>query len=486
MVDETPEKELNPKDQIRFPEKTLEEAQQWLANHPESHKPYRKISQGIEEIWVNENNERVLRDVAREKAQIAKYLGNLEKQDPAHYKLITDLEKILPPMREQTRVAVNIPAYLEEKNLYRLLKEYTKQADYQGLPLDFNLYEINVIVNRGNQETPDQSVAEIQRFVNDAKLKGKNFQVNYIDVAFEPPYNNVGNARKVITDLTLLRSLHRQNQTGCLYIETEDADLVNVDPKIIINLITKLDNYPHLDAVLGIQDRCPQVMMQNDLLFFYRRIADYRRILLSRKNYRPENNPKANFMWNRIMTGGWNTGFTAEAYALIDGYDSLMPVGEDICLGLRMSMARGNKLNPNTEVIGRVPSRVDSSPRRYLRYIATGDTDYCASFSDTFTNSLIRRETTDQLLARISHLSHISDNNLKSFENVLNQNYEWIKDSTPNAQEAQKVLAMILLFIGFKKDDCEIFSDSIRIKNIKNLQKSFEDYRRKHTDSPNR
>ena len=74
--------------------------------------------------------------------------------------------------------------------------------------------------------------------------QGKSFQINYVDVEFDSPFNNVGNARRVITDLTLMRSVERQNQNKLPYIETEDADLVTVDKNTVINIINKLDNNP--------------------------------------------------------------------------------------------------------------------------------------------------------------------------------------------------------------------------------------------------
>ena len=147
-------------------------------------------------------------------------------------------------MDSEVRVCVNIPAWMEGKNLYNDLVQYTQQVDSNGRPLDPRLYEINIIINRKTGTASDNSVAEIDRFKSDMTTQGKSFQINYVDVEFDSPFNNVGNARRVITDLTLMRSVERQNQNKLLYIETEDADLVTVDKNTVINIINKLDNNP--------------------------------------------------------------------------------------------------------------------------------------------------------------------------------------------------------------------------------------------------
>lgn len=57
----------------------------------------------------------------------------------------------------------------------------------------------------------------------------------------EPEEANIGFVRKLLTDAVLQRSLDRNNQSQPLYIESEDADLIEVDKRTVFNLISKLD-----------------------------------------------------------------------------------------------------------------------------------------------------------------------------------------------------------------------------------------------------
>lgn len=471
------------------PESSLEEAQRWILNHKDAHKPYTKRKR--DGVWVDSNGEKVSRDVGREKTQIEFYLEQLKTRDLAHYKLINDLSRRIAPMAKETRVAVNIPAWMEGKNLYNLLIEYTRQTDKDGNPINQSLFEINIIVNRRTGTNPDNSVTEIKRFIEDSGIDGNMFLINYIDLELDPPFDNVGNARRIITDLTLLRSIQRSEQTGSLYIESEDADLIRIDNHTVINLINTFDQNPQYDALLGRQDRFPEILMQNDYLFLYRRIDDFRKLILSRRRYEVGVNPNADFLWNRTFTGGWNTGYTAEAYALIGGYDPLMAWGEDLMIGVRISMARSESLLPNTDVIGKTHSRTDSSPRRFIYSIASDDASYGDNFINPKINETIRNESIPKLLDRIKHIARIDETNIEIFQNLFNFHFNYLLQCTPTTADAIKDMKRIMLFLGFKLEDSTTQGDytisadkGVLITNYQNLKESLNSYRKKHSSKP--
>lgn len=464
---------------------SLTEAQSWIKQHPEAHKSYRKIKDASgNQIWVDAEGKPIVRNVEKEREEIEAYLKKLETTDPSHSALIHELTANQSPMKNTTRVVVNVPAWMEGKNLYRLLDQYTKQIDKNGNELDANLYEINIIVNRKKGTPADNSVGEIEKFKADTKAKGKNYNINYVDVEFDEPFNNVGNARRVITDITLIRSLARTSQTDQLYIESEDGDLVNVDPKTVINLIESLDNNPHLDAVRGIQDRLPEAMMENDYLFLYRRAQDFKEMLLRRGAYRPERNPRANYTWNRVITGGWNTGFTAQAYAMIGGYNPYQTKGEDMIMGERFSMARGDGIMPNTDVIGKVPTRSDSSPRRYIWEAASGKAAYGPDFEDESVNKELRDKSPEELMQSISHLARLDDPNASFFQAMLNNEFQFIRATTPNEEKAQSVTQFALMSLGFKREDYEFKNSKLIILEWANVKNALNNYRVRHKIPP--
>jgi|GEM_PF-4031426 len=486
--------EVNP---AYYGAETPETYVQWLAANPELIQTRKKIKTADDKyIWVEQDGSPVERDLDREREVVSKYIDDIRKTDPEYFKYLEDLLKDskLPEMKLNTRVAINIPAHLEEAAIYNALEQYVGQQDSGGNELDPSIYEINVIVNRAVGTTADGTVAEIERFKSEQAAAGKNWQINIVDVEFPKSKANVGQARKVITDLTLLRSLIRPSQAGPLYIESEDADLVRVSKRTVSNLIKKLDNEPHLDAVQGIQDRDPKTMMKNDMLFLRRRMDDF--MLLMMRNGRmgtPETNPNWNWfndMFTRMYTSGWNMGFTAEGYALIGGYTPKTS-GEDLVIGEKLSWIRGDGSKPNNSVIGRVATRTDSSPRRFIIEVLTGKPAYNeGAFEDPAINAEIREKTTDELLGKISKYERITDSNQGDFGNMVQGFYRMIRNSSPSTNDAHEIFGRIMLFAGFKKDDYHYAppepgqdGEQIVVTDWSNVKSALEDYRARRSTS---
>src|SRR5258708_23571881 len=124
-------------------------------------------------------------------------------------------------------------------------------------------------------------------------------------------------------------------------------------------------------------------------------------------------------------------------------------------IGERISMLRGDGKKPNTYVIGKVPSRSNSSPRRYIYEVASGKAAYGESFEDPLVNERIRNTPPEELMNLISNFSRINEGNLGTFENMVNNEYGFIKAVTPNEKEATKVTTFVMSWLGFKSSDYE-------------------------------
>ena len=204
-------------------------------------------------------------------------------------------------------------------------------------------------------------------------------------------------------------------------------------------------------------------------------------------------NPQFNLSWNRIITGGWNTAYTAEAYAIIGGYNPYMTKGEDMIMGERFSMARGDGNLPNTEVISTVSTRSNSSPRRYIFEVAAGKAAYGPDFEDPAVNVRIRALSIDQMLEDpvIKQYERINPGvNTGQIELMLNNEYGFVKSTTPNEAEAKKVMSRILLFLGFKPEDKTNNTPAefsftpdgkIVVNNWLNVKQVLDAYRLRHT-----
>jgi hypothetical protein len=184
-----------------------------------------------------------------------------------------------------------------------------------------------------------------------------------------------------------------------------------------------------------------------------------------------------------VVTGGWNTAYTAEAYAMIGGYDPHATKGEDLSIENRISMLRSSDGEiPNPHVVGKIPTRSDSSPRRLIYEAISGLPAYSDSFEDESVNKRIREKSPEELLDMIKYLSRINDSNKNYFEEMIRSSYGFIKGTTPSTEEAEKSMRFVMLMAGFEKSDYEFTSDgNINIKNWNNVSKALKDYRARHS-----
>ncbi|GEM_PF-2962524 len=434
---------------------------------------YTGVQQGAEQQILSLDGRAVTRNANRERSRVEQYLLN---QDPRYIAHIRAKAAGLPPMDAACRLAVIIPARFEARHLANLLEQYSKQVDESGHAIDPSLFEINILVNRKESEQADNSVA----VVNQWKAAHPGVRINLIDEAFSDDRACVGLARKMITDISLLRSQWRQGEhLRPLYIQSEDADMFGIDKHLVAKTVGLFDAKPNLDLLRGVQDRQPEMLAKNDLLFFQRRLWDFVEVFLRNPKYRPGNNPQADFVWHRVVSGGWNTAFTAEVYAQIGGYNEGMRIGEDMDIGQKISVLRGSEdsngvFTTNTWTAEASGLRSNSSPRRYIDALARNTSPYA-----DFDNQDIKKASDAELMQRIEAFSTASEEHLQKYEDQINYVIGFLKTIYPTGNEWRAVLERALVLgIGFqKKKDYEINGERLTLKReglerlIANLKK---------------
>lgn len=422
--------------------------------------PYQVVEQNGGKVLLDKNGEAIERNVERERERIRSYL---EGQDPAYRTELEQLSQGLPPMEENCRVVVTIPAKMEAVNLKNLLDQYKNQEDGKHNVIDLRTFEINIIVNKKKSEVGDNSMDVIEAW----KRENPSFKVNAIDMSFDDNVACVGLARKYITDLSLLRSISRARQAGPVYIQSEDADLFSIDVRTVWKTVQDFDKNPRLDVLRGLQDRRPEILQKNDLLFFGRRLWDFAEVFLRSPKYRPENNPQADFVWHRIISGGWNTSFTAEAYSQIGGYNQHMRIGEDMDIGQKISVLRGrrdtatSKFTHNTWTAKASGLRSNSSPRRFVDALARDISPY-----DDFENQALKHAPLDELLRKIEGFAEVKTDHFDKYQDTISTLTTFIKRlSGDDASLWQSALKRTLGHMGLKaKTHYEITDNGIYLK----------------------
>ena len=435
--------------------------------------------------WVEADNSPVVRSVERERNTIYNYLNSEFSKNPEYKQKVASVMSSLGAMSNNCRVSVNIPAWMEADSLDRLLSQYIDQTDNKGEALEQSLFEINILVNRKKGTPEDNSVKVIESFIEKyaKRHNGVRPVVHYANVEMEPEEANIGFVRKLLTDAVLQRSLDRNNQSQPLYIESEDADLIEVDKRTVFNLISKLDKNPHLDAVHGIEGRMPSIIKDNALLLMRRNAWEAFLFNARQKRFRDPRNPNWNSFSNRVITGGWNSGYSAEAYAMIGGYEPAR-AGEDISIGERISMMRGDGDYPNLETIGSVPTRTESSPRRFIDEIANKKSAY-EDFGDDSNEEAIRGVSLSDAMKRIDEYADITEDNKPNFENEAQMYYDWARGSTPTLGDARDVARRIMRSVGYEEGDYVFEGDKIHIINWGNVKRNIEAYRHGFTSAKN-
>lgn len=414
------------------------------------------------------------RDTERERERIEIYLASQTSE------FLAELERLnqsLPAMSEKCRVAICAPARFEGPGLDNFLEQMSKQTDGHGNPISLDMFEINIIVNKKDSETADNSIEVLNKWMQ----QHPEAHVNVIDVSFPDDKACVGLARKYITDLALLRSVKRAKQDGSLYIESHDADMFGVDKRLVWKLTKDFDAKAEIDMLRGVQDRRPEIMQKNDMLFFRTRLWDFMENVLRNPKYRPDVNSDADFRWHRVTSGGTNSAFTAEVYSQIGGYDGSAKMGEDIDIGSRILMLRSfedasGRTIPNTWTSKASGIRDSTSPRRFIDAFARNVEAYNPQ---EFENQALKFKSLEDLLKPVERYAVAKPEHLQDYEDYINQTFGLLKSIYQDSPEWKKVANRVMFFAGLKEGEHYTIGDTVTLlpEGLKQIAKTFQEYR---------
>ncbi|MDD2916270.1 MAG: hypothetical protein PHH70_00290 [Candidatus Gracilibacteria bacterium] len=232
-------------------------------------------------------------------------------------------------MHEKCILSVNLPAYKEGRNIYNALCACTiGQKDIVGNPLDPDLFEINILLNRPNEQVPYdmQTENEVRRFQSDHPKYHVHLAKKTFAFADKPI---MGMIYKTVADLAIYRNLSRSDsmEKGRLILRTGGADAREKNPIFFANIIENFLQDPHVQVYKS-ESRQPRMALEKVPLFH---------VLSTLESG-----------LNRIYTRGRSNiglgSYSAEVYALAGGFNPDASIAEEIDLSRRI--AHRVALNP--------------------------------------------------------------------------------------------------------------------------------------------
>lgn len=199
-------------------------------------------------IDILTHREHLSNNVAEERRLFTEHFERMQAEDPDYFGLVSSVADQFDPMPPECRLVFNIPACREQDRVYNALEMILidkngnpKQRDVQtGQPLPAGRFELMIFNNWGVSKGTDRTESEIQRFTE----RYPEAPVFPLSMELPDERGNVGFARRLLQDVTCLRSLRRPSQDGPLYIATEDADTEGYDPDTVDTYIRYLDEHP--------------------------------------------------------------------------------------------------------------------------------------------------------------------------------------------------------------------------------------------------
>lgn len=192
----------------------------------------------------------------------------LEQQlaNPGYGQLIENLNaQETEPMDPNCEAAVclAVAGHQEHLNIYRTLQTLEVQKNKDGNSFwDSNKAEVLLLVNWPSGSSPDQTMAEIQRFQQDYRNKtGKDFPVRIYRHEVTNGQKEVGLYKKMAFDLALLRKYRSPNPNSDIQLIMNDADMTFSSPTYLDGILKEMSDPRNqdVDALLGRQDLDPEV-----------------------------------------------------------------------------------------------------------------------------------------------------------------------------------------------------------------------------------
>src|SRR3989344_17194 len=233
--------------------------------------------------------------------EITKYF---ERQDNQYLKQLEILNgQIGEPMETNTRLVVCIPVagHQESKNIYQTLESFAKQ---KRNPKEF---EVLLFVN-SPERTKTESIDEINKTKAEIERAQREFPELQIRVAqtFLPQNDiRIGNIRKILTDLALLRQ-RSAGITRDLILMSNDADNQGISEEYIDSYIKYFEEHPEKEGAVGNLQYDPNAFIRFPVIHLRQELSTFL--------------DQVGFKNGNVTLFGGNSAIKSSIYASIGGY----------------------------------------------------------------------------------------------------------------------------------------------------------------------
>ncbi|WP_300461644.1 hypothetical protein [Desulfobacula sp.] len=380
----------------------------------------------------------------RQHSSIQKYIDTWSS---SWFKAIKHYKDQLPSIRSSVRVIGLIPARNEEYRIQDCLSAIAYDVASSKMK---EAFELIILENGYNNEVGPTAKAVCEWIKkNKPTFPIHTLQWSWVNKEKYP----IAKARKILADLAIFR-VYDSCPNHPIFLLSEDADIERIQSGRMRMALKKMDKELSIDAIRGVQERSIRALKQNHLVLLERRSWQFTELFLSSHFFRPPHIEIGNFYWNRVVTAGSNVFFSAEVYSLIGGYSEDVSVFEDMDIGQRISVLRGQYKNghfdPCVDTVRRFPGREESSIARILLSLIQRTHVYEHDGTGFFdVDHIIKKpDSISRLLVELSPYTKLSEGNRWRFEilftEALSELYRIL-----NVELGKKIFRRVMYYLGF-------------------------------------
>ena len=194
-------------------------------------------------------SQRLLDNPDQELAAMTEIDGYFGRQSEEYRNQLSELNsQILEPMGGQTKIAVLIPVAgaQEEKNIYHTLESFSKQT------IGPENYEVILFVNASARRLVDraENIRNTLKEIERAKIDFPHLKIRMASAALPDSQVRIGNIRKILTDLALLRQKNAGISEDLLLL-SNDADNEGIADNYLESFESYFKNNPNKEGAVG-------------------------------------------------------------------------------------------------------------------------------------------------------------------------------------------------------------------------------------------